>query len=85
VNDSDLPFVIERDPFWDAYVETFQVLHHLGIELEFNKRIPIFQLYTRLQKQEQTDDVLHALYMLEIVKNLMARGLEPEHNKSRYV
>lgn len=85
MNESDLPFIIERDPFWDAYVETFQILHALGIEVEFNARIPVFRLYSRLQKEEQTEDVMHALYMLEIIKNLMARGLEPEHKNNRYV
>lgn len=80
----DGPFIVESDPFYDAYLETLEALASIGVLLEFRARIPIFKIYTDLQRQEQTEEVIQALYHLDVLKELMVRGLEPEHKNNVY-
>jgi len=55
-----------------------------GYLFPYKERIPIFKVYTELQKQEQTDEVVDALAKLDVLKDLMVRGFEPEHNNNVY-
>ena len=84
MNDFDSPFVIQSDPFVDAYLETVEALAVLEIFVQYKQRIPIFKIYTDLQKREQVDEVRRALYLLDVLKDLMVRGLEPEHKNNEY-
>jgi len=84
VNDFESPFIIERNPFVDVYMEALEALAACGVIIGFRQRIPIFKLYTELQKRQQTDDVVYALGRLDLIRVLMARGLEPEHKNNTY-
>lgn len=84
MNDYRPPFIIESDPFLDAYIEALQALEAVGILIEFKQRIPIFQIYNKLNAMEPSDDVEQAQYAVEVLKELMIRGLEPEHKQGRY-
>lgn len=72
------------DPFFDTYLETLEVLHALGIEFSFKQRIPIFKVYTHLSELERTDEIAYAMDMLDELKALMQRGLEPSHVENTY-
>lgn len=73
------------DPFFDIYIESLGVLSDLGIDFDFKQRIPIFKVYTHLCEIDQTDQVIYAKQLLDLLRDLMSRGLEPEHNGDTYV
>lgn len=84
MSDFDSPFIIEREPFTEAYLQALEALADVGILLNLNERIPIFRVYSQLHKMEQTDDVEYAMWQLDVLKDLMVRGLEPEHKNNTY-
>lgn len=86
VNDFENPFVLaQTDPFFDAYIEVLEALANVGLFYEFKQRLPIFRIFNDLQKLEMTDDVEHAIQMVDVLKELMIRGFEPEHVNGYYV
>jgi hypothetical protein len=85
VNEFDNPFIIQTDPFFDTYIETLEVLAGLGLLFDYKQRLPIFKVCLELQKLGPSDDVDEALELLDMLRELMARGLEPEHDGIYYV
>lgn len=92
IDEEDLNDII-TDPFFDTYIETLQVLYDLGIEFTFKQRIPIFEVYTFLDKLRAAcppesgtyADIEYAKECLGTLRRLMARGIEPEHVNGVYV
>lgn len=87
MNDSDDNYPILQlitDPFFDTYIETLEVLAGIGIEFTFKQRIPIFRVYTHLDTLPWTPDVDYARQCLDTLRDLMAKGMEPEHVNGVY-
>lgn len=79
------PFVIATDPFFDAYIATLEALANVEIYYEFKQRLPIFHVFNELQQLEPSEDVSNAIQLVDVLKELMIRGLEPEHVNGYYV
>lgn len=73
-----------NDPFWETYKATLDALHSLGIKIPIRSRLPIFRLYTKLEKMEPSllRDV--AMWKLTELRELMVRGYEPKVRFGRY-
>lgn len=76
------PFQI--DPFWEAYKETLGALRDVGKKFPLKKRLSIFKLYNDISAMPETEDTQLALWKLTELRDLIARGLEPEHKNGVY-
>lgn len=85
-SDDNVPILqLITDPFFDSYIETLEVLANIGIEFSFKQRIPIFRVYTHLDTMPWSAEVDYARECLDTLRELMARGLEPEHRGGVYL
>ena len=84
---------IKVDPYWEAQVRATQVLSQVGIVYKLEDRIPPMRVMQQLLKMLKKDSlpppklqaIREAIRALQIIVHLRVNGLEPQHNKNKYI
>ena len=84
---------VKVDPYWEAQVKAVQALTQVGITFKIDERIPpmrvMQQLLSLVNKGNppppKMQAIREAIRALQILVHLRVNGLEPPHNKNKYV
>lgn len=76
--------------YWSAQIKLIGILGQLGVEAQPSERLPLFRMFRRLtlmleKDPENVQAITTALGLVNWLTKARINGMEPPHEKDRYL
>jgi len=82
---STVPQTNDYSAYWEAQVLFVRILQASGLKVGVKDRLPLFKLWTLIDKRITGKRRVELMSMIDIMVQLRKQGKEPPHKANKYI